>query len=59
MTKLGSTPVGGVSIPAGATELLGAVDVAAFSKIRVVADERRGSPTAVSIRLTVTEGERN
>lgn len=50
------TPVGGVSIPAGQSKQLGTVDVHNFSEIRVVADERVGSPTGVSIRLTITEG---
>jgi hypothetical protein len=35
---------------------LGVVDVSTFSKIRVVADERAGSPTGIGIRLTITEG---
>jgi len=56
-TKLAfRTPAGGVVIPAGQSKQLGAVDVSPFSKIRVVADERVGSPTGVSIRLTITEG---
>jgi len=50
------TPVGGVVIPAGQSKQLGIVDVSPFSKIRVVADERVGSPTGISIRLTITEG---
>lgn len=50
------TPVGSVSIPAGQSKQLGVVDVHAFSKIRVVADERVGSGTGVNIRLTITEG---
>jgi len=50
------TPVGGVSIPAGQSKQLGTVDVHNFSKIRVIADERVGSPTGVTIRLTITEG---
>ena len=50
------TPVGGVSLPAGQSKELGSVDVHNFSKIRVVADERVGSPTGVTIRLTITEG---
>ena len=32
-----------------------AVDVSKFSNIRVVADERVGSPTNIGIRLTITE----
>jgi hypothetical protein len=56
-TKLAfRTPPGGVSIPAGQSKILGTVDVSPFSQIRVVADERVGSPTGVSIRLTMTEG---
>ena len=50
------TPVGGVSIPAGQSKQLGIVDVHSFSQIRVVADERAGSPTGITIRLTITEG---
>jgi len=50
------TPVGGVSIPAGQSKELGTVDVHNFSKIRVIADERIGSPTGLNIRLTITEG---
>jgi type III secretion protein HrpB1 len=50
------TPAGGVSIPAGQSKQLGAVNIAPFSKIRVVADERVGSGTGISIRLTITEG---
>ena len=46
------TPVGSVSIPAGQTKELGTVDVSAYSRIRVVADERSGAGTGVSIRLT-------
>jgi type III secretion protein HrpB1 len=56
-TKLAfRTPPGGVVIPAGQSKQLGAVDVAAYSKIRVVADERVGSGTGIRIRLTITEG---
>lgn len=56
-TKLAfRTPVGGVSITAGQSKQLGTVDVSPFSQIRVVADERVGSPTGVNIRLTITEG---
>jgi hypothetical protein len=50
------TPVGGVSLPAGQSKQLGTVDVHHFSKIRVVADERVGSPSGLQIRLTITEG---
>ena len=32
------------------------MDVAAFERIRVVADERAGSGTSLSVRLTITEG---
>jgi type III secretion protein HrpB1 len=56
-TKLAfRTPPGGVSIPAGQSKNLGAVDVSPFSEVRVAADERVGSGTGVSIRLTITEG---
>ena len=50
------TPLGGVSIPAGQSKQLGVVEVSAFEQIRVVADERVGSGSGVSIRLTITEG---
>jgi hypothetical protein len=50
------TPVGGVAVPAGQSKQLGAVDVSPYSKIRVVADERVGSPTGINVRLTITEG---
>jgi|SRR5436309_1008006 len=50
------TPQGGVSIPAGQSKQLGIVDVSQYERIRVVADERVGSGTGVSVRLTITEG---
>ncbi len=50
------TAPGGVTIPPGQSKTLGAVNVGQFAKIRVVADERAGSPTSVTIRLTITEG---
>ena len=50
------TPPGGVSIPAGQSKQLGTVDVAPYERIRVVADERVGSGTGITIRLTITEG---
>jgi len=50
------TPAGGVSIPAGQSKQLGVVDVSPFERIRVVADERAGSGTGISVRLTITEG---
>lgn len=56
-TKLAfRTPAGAVTIPAGQSKQLGTVDVSQFSKIRVVTDERVGSPTNVNIRLTITQG---
>ena len=56
-TKLAfRTPAGGVSIAPGQSKELGTVDVSPFSQIRVVTDERTGSPTAMNIRLTITEG---
>jgi hypothetical protein len=45
-----------VSIPVGQSKQLGIVDVHAFERIRVVADERVGSASNVAIRLTITEG---
>ena len=50
------TQPGAVVIPAGQSKQLGIVDISPYSEIRVVADERAGSPTGVSIRLTITEG---
>lgn len=50
------TPPGAVSIPAGQSKTLGAVDVHNYERIRVVADERVGSAGPVVIRLTNTEG---
>ena len=50
------TPVGGVSIPAGQSKQLGVVDVSHYERIRVVADERIGSGTGISVRMTITEG---
>jgi len=50
------TPIGGISIPAGQSKELGVVDVSAFERIRVVADERIGSGSGINIRMTITEG---
>ena len=50
------TPPGAVSIPVGSSQQLGSVTVSPFSQIRLVADERVGSPTNVQLRLTITEG---
>ena len=50
------TPPGAVVVPAGQSKQLGVVDVSPFTEIRVVADERVGSPTGINIRLTITEG---
>lgn len=50
------TVPGGVVIPAGSSKQLAVVDVAKFRKIRVLADERAGSPTTMTVRLTMTEG---
>jgi type III secretion protein HrpB1 len=56
-TKLAfRTPPGGVAIAAGQSKRLGTIDVASYSKIRVVADERVGAPSNVLIRMTLTEG---
>jgi type III secretion protein HrpB1 len=51
------TPPGGVSIPAGTSKQLGQVDVVPYERIRVVTDERAGSGSGVTIRLTITEGD--
>lgn len=50
------TPVGGIAIPAGISQQLGRVDVGRFAKVRVVVDERGGSPSGVTVRLVITEG---
>jgi hypothetical protein len=50
------TPVGAVSLPAGSSKLLGRVDVSDYSKIRIMADERAGSASNISFRVTTTEG---
>jgi len=50
------TPPGGVTIPAGQSKQLGIVDVSQYERIRVVADERVGSGTGISVRITITEG---
>ena len=50
------TPPGAVSIPGGHSKQLGVVDVSKYSMIRVVADERVGSGSGVTLRLTITEG---
>lgn len=50
------TSPGAVSIAVGQSLQLGSVDVSPFRQIRVVADERVGSPTNVTIRITITEG---
>lgn len=51
------TPIGGVSIPAGTSQELGRVDVSRFNEVRLVADERVGSPSGGKVRLTITEGQ--
>jgi type III secretion protein HrpB1 len=51
------TKSGGVTVPAGTSQELGVVDVAPYERIRVVADERTGSGTGVTVRLTITEGQ--
>jgi hypothetical protein len=45
-----------VSIPVGESKELGAVEVRAFSAIRLYAIEHFGSAGSVRIRLTLTEG---
>ena len=51
------TAVGAVSFPDNSNQNLGSVDVSSFSQIRVVADERAGSTSNVTILLTITEGQ--
>ena len=51
------TKKGAVSLPAGKSVHLGTVEVSPFERIRVVADERVGSPTNIAVRLTITEGD--
>jgi type III secretion protein HrpB1 len=50
------TKPGAVSVVPGQTKELGVVDVSRFERIRVVADERTGSASAITVRLTITEG---
>jgi hypothetical protein len=50
------TQIGSVTVPAGTSKEIGVVDVSAYSKIRVVADERVGGASGMAIRLTITEG---
>ncbi|GAA1918418.1 hypothetical protein [Nocardioides marmoribigeumensis] len=50
------TPAGAVSFPAGTSRLLGKVDVSDYSRIRIMADERAGSASNISFRVTTTEG---
>jgi len=50
------TPVGGVSVPVGTSKNLGTVDVSPYESIRVVADERVGSGSGMTVRLTALEG---
>jgi hypothetical protein len=57
-----STPLGGLAIAAGGTKQLGPVDVSPYSKIRVVANERRpgslidpANRTGINIRLCTAE----
>ena len=50
------TPPGAVSFAAGTSKLLGKVDVSDYSKIRIMADERTGSASNISFRVTTTEG---
>jgi hypothetical protein len=50
------TPAGAATVPAGTSKMLGVADVSPCSSIRVVAAERTGSVTGMSIRLTITEG---
>lgn len=51
------TKPGGVSVSAGTSQELGVVDVTPYERIRVVVDERIGSGTGVTVRLTITEGQ--
>ena len=50
------TPVGAVSIAAGTSKHLANVSTAGWRKLRIVADERVGSATNVSFRVTILEG---
>jgi len=50
------TPPGSVGVPLGGRRDLGTVDVSRFRQIRVIVDERVGSPTNARIRLSHIEG---
>jgi hypothetical protein len=50
------TPVGAVSIPTGTTRNLGVVRTAPYETIRIVADERVGSRSNVTVTLTILQG---
>lgn len=50
------TQPGSVIVPAGQTKELGTVDVSTAAKIRIVADERVGGSSDVTVRLTIMEG---
>lgn len=47
------TAAGGVSVPAGSSRHCGEIDVSAYERIRVVAEERITSMTGVCIRLAL------
>jgi len=50
------TPVGAQSQAAGTTKIIANIPTAGYKKIRVLADERIGSPTNVRFMVTITEG---
>ncbi|MDO9455875.1 hypothetical protein [Nocardioides sp.] len=50
------TPAGAVSFPAGTTKSLGTVSTAGYEKIRVVANNRTGSASKITFRVTILEG---
>lgn len=50
------TPVGAVSVSAGTTKHLANVTTAGYRTLRIVADERVGSVSNVTFRVTILEG---
>jgi hypothetical protein len=50
------TPAGSAVIPVGSIKQLGTVDVSTYSQIRIVAGERKGTTSGITIHLTLMEG---
>lgn len=52
-----TTPLGGDAIQTGTTKAIASLNTSRCARIRVVATERVGSPTNVTIRLILMQGE--